>query len=86
VRRIQLRFYEPATERTQEFTLRWSAALCGPLKEIVRQQWNFSPAGSTTEPEDYAVNLEGILALELAIRPDIGWNDAIATLASWCIG
>ena len=26
VRRIQLRFHETATERTQEFTLGWSAA------------------------------------------------------------
>jgi outer membrane receptor protein involved in Fe transport len=41
----------------------------GPEKEIVRQQWNFSPAGSTTEIEDYAVDLDGVSVLELAIQP-----------------
>jgi hypothetical protein len=43
--RIQLRFHETESERTQEFTLRWSSAAGAPSKEIVRQKWNFSPAG-----------------------------------------
>jgi hypothetical protein len=47
--RIQLRFQEAEVERTQEFTLRWWAAEGGLAREIVRQQWNFSPNGSTTE-------------------------------------
>jgi hypothetical protein len=49
----------------------------------LRQQWNFSPAGSTIEIEDYAVSLEAVSALELRIRPDIAGNDALATLAQW---
>jgi hypothetical protein len=57
------------------------SAAGGPEKEIVRQQWNFSPAGSTTEIEDYAVDLDGISVLELAIQPDVGRRDAVATLA-----
>src|SRR3954470_23916134 len=52
--RIQLRFHETESERTQEFTVRWSSAAGGPPTEIVRQQWNFSPTGSTTEVEDYS--------------------------------
>ena len=85
VGRIQVRFDEPATERTQEFTLRWAAAGKASI-EIIRQQWNFSPSGSTTELEDHMVNLEHVSALELAIRPDIGRSDAVATLASWRVG
>lgn len=81
--RIQLRFDEAASERTQEFTLRWSPAAGGPPVEIVRQQWNFGPAGSTTELEDYAVDLDAVAALELAIQPDVSRRDAVATLASW---
>jgi hypothetical protein len=54
--------------------------------EIVRQQWNFSPGGSTTELEDHMVNLPHVSALELAIRPDISRSDAVATLASWRVG
>jgi hypothetical protein len=85
VGRIQVRFDEPAKERTQEFTLRWSAAGKASI-EIIRQQWNFSPGGSTTELEDHMVNLDHVSALELAIRPNIGRNDAVATLASWRVG
>ena len=82
---IQLRFQEPESQRTQEFTLRWSAARGGVSTEIVRQQWNFSPAGSTTETEDYTVSLEAVSTLELAIRPDIRSSSAIASLAAWRI-
>lgn len=83
VRRIQLRFLEPARERLQEFTLRWLTADGGEPREIVRQQWNFSPAGSPRETEDYEVNLEAVAALELAIKPDLTNNEALASLAGW---
>jgi hypothetical protein len=83
VHRIQLHFLEPTRERLQEFTVRWSSADGGQPKEIVRQQWNFSPAGSTSELEDYEVNLDGVSVLELVIRPDLTHNDALATLAAW---
>jgi len=84
VRHIQLRFKEPATERTQEFVLRWSAVQGGE-SEIVRQQWNFSPEGSTTEVEDYAVDLERLSVLELAICPDTGQREAVASLAAFLV-
>ena len=81
--RIQLHFVELTRDRLQEFTVRWSAAGGGQLKEIVRQQWNFSPAGSNSEVEDYEVNLDGVSVLELVIKPDLTHNDALATLAAW---
>ena len=83
LRRIQLRFYEAECERTQEFTIRWSSAAGGPSREIVRQQWNFSPTGSTTEIEDYVIELEAVSVLELTIQPDLGRQQAVATLVSW---
>ena len=82
VGRIRLRFEEKQTERTQEFTLSWCPA-AGGCREIVRQQWNFSPGGSTSEIEDYAVSLEAVSAIELQIEPDIAGKDAVATLAMW---
>lgn len=82
LRRIHLRFDETEFERTQEFILRWARAVGEPATEIVRQQWNFSPAGSTTEIENYSVDLDGVAVLELAIRPDLNRRDAIATLTS----
>jgi uncharacterized protein (DUF736 family) len=81
--RIQLRFHEVESERTQEFTLRWSPAVGGSMIVIVRQQWNFSPTGSTTEIEDYVVDLDAASVLELAIHPDLSRRGAVATLASW---
>jgi uncharacterized protein (DUF736 family) len=77
VHRIQLRFHDAASERTQEFSLRWSPVGGTESTEIVRQQWTFSPEGSITEAEDYAVNLENLSALELAIVPDFSFRNLI---------
>jgi hypothetical protein len=85
VRRIRLCFHETESERTQEFSLSWCPA-SGGITEIVRQRWNFSPGGSTTEVEDYAVSLENVSALELSIQPDVSRADRIATLDSWRVG
>src|SRR5205823_3457376 len=49
VRRIWLHFAETAVVRTQEFVLRWGTADGQPTREVVRQQWVFSPDGSTHE-------------------------------------
>jgi hypothetical protein len=83
LQRVCLRFSEMEIERTQEFTLRWSGEGGLPLKELVRQQWNFSPRSSTSEVENYRVNLDGVLVIELAIKPEISHSTAVATLASW---
>jgi hypothetical protein len=83
LRRVRLEFSETQVERTQEFTLGWSVEPGGPLREIVRQQWSFSPHGSTIEVEDYQVNLDGVSVLELALKPDLTPGNAFATLAKW---
>ena len=62
------------------FTLRWSAEINGPFTEIVRQQWNFNPQGSTREVADYEVQLERLSTLELTLKPDLTPNNAFATL------
>jgi hypothetical protein len=78
--RIRLEFSETGSERTQEFTLRWSDA-AGRFREIVRQQWTFSPQDSTSEVEDYQVELQNLSVLELALKPDLTPDNAVATLA-----
>ena len=83
LRRIELRFDEANCERTHEFTLRSWSASGGPATEIIRQQWNFSPAGSTTEIEQYWVDLDAVSVLELVIVPDLQRREAVATLSSW---
>ncbi len=81
VRRIQLLFHEDQQVRTQEFVLRWSPDAGQSYREIVRQQYNFSPPGMTREFEDYTVDLVGVTVLELRIVPDISGGDARASVA-----
>jgi hypothetical protein len=81
LKRIYLQFMENHTERTQEHVLRWSSDGGRSFQEIIRQQWNFSPQGATSEMEDYHVNLSAVTVLELHIIPDISNGDAIASLA-----
>ena len=63
IRRIQLAFQEDERERTQEFVLRWSPDGGASYREIVRQQYNFSPPGMSRELEDYVVDLDGLKML-----------------------
>lgn len=68
IRRIQVHFVDRASERSQEFAI--FAQMGDVLREVKRQQWNFSPHGTTEELEDYKVELDGVTALELRIDPD----------------
>ena len=79
--RIRLVFDEEHHMRTQEFTLRWSPDGGQSHRQLVRQQYNFSPPATTREVEDYTVNLDGATALELSIVPDISGGEARASLA-----
>ncbi len=80
LRRIWLKFEETQTERTQEYLLRWSPDGGQSFHEIVRQQWNFSPTGETSETEDHLVDLLAVTVLELNITPDISGGNSIASL------
>jgi hypothetical protein len=80
VRQIRVAFDEQREPRTQEFTLRWSKDSGRSYQEIVRQQYTFSPPHTTSEAEDYAVDLDGVTALELRIVPDISRGAACASL------
>jgi hypothetical protein len=80
--RVALVFEETETQRTQEFVLRCSPDGGRSFREIVRQQWNFSPPDTTREVEDYHVDLSGVTVLELVIVPDISRGSARASLKS----
>jgi hypothetical protein len=81
LKRIHLVFQEEEQERTQEFVLRWSPDGGQSYREIVRQQYNFSPPGAASELEDYDVDLDGATVLELRIVPNISGGSARASLA-----
>jgi hypothetical protein len=52
------------------------------FREIVRQQWNFSPPGTVQELEDYSVDLADLTVMELEIIPDKSGGEARASLES----
>lgn len=81
LRRIYLLFREDKEERTQEFLLRWSQDGGQSYREILRQQYHFSPPGTVEEREDYTVSLDGVTTLELVLVPDMGRGKAAASLA-----
>jgi hypothetical protein len=79
IKRVLLHFMENKIERSQEFVLRYSSA--GETdREIVRQQWTFSPGGSAQEIEDYSMALQAVTKLELVVDPDRGRRYSVATL------
>jgi hypothetical protein len=80
--RISLVFEETETERTQEIVLRWSPDGGRSFREIVRQQWNFSPPQTIREVEEYQVDLSGVTVFELVIVPNISRGAARASLQS----
>ena len=82
LRRISLAFEENEIKRTQEFVLRWSADDGRSFREIVRQQWNFSPPDTASEVEVYQVEIPNVRILELIVVPDINGGAAHASLKS----
>ena len=79
---ISLVFEENEISRAQEFVLRWSSDSGTLFREIVRQQWNFSPPETATEVEEYQVDLANVTVLELIIVPNMGGGTARASLKS----
>ena len=83
IRFIRLVFLEEQSPRTQEFELRWLPALGADYRDVVRQQWNFSPPHTVVECEEYKVDLASAAALELTINPDISHVGTRASLQRW---
>ena len=81
IKHIKLVFQEDERARTQEFSLHWSSDSAASRREIVRQQYNFSPPDASREREDYRVELDAVTLLELDITPDISGGEARASLA-----
>jgi hypothetical protein len=79
IRHIHLEFSEANLERTQEFRVVAHFPEM-PQTEIVRQQWSFSPDGSTSEIEDYRIDLQQVTALELQIDPGRHDKQCLASL------
>jgi hypothetical protein len=86
IRQVGLEVEEPEVARTQELHLSTSCDGGQTYRELLRQEYNFSPPGTTFEREQWAVKAEGVTHLRLVIRPDKGGKPCRATLTSLVLG
>ena len=82
IRTVSLEVEEPSVSRTQELSLAVSSDGGRTYRDLVRQEYNFSPPGTTFEREVWPVAAAGVTHLRLVIRPDKGGEVGRATLTS----
>ena len=82
VRRVAVEVEEPEVARTQELLLSISGDGGRTYRELLRQEYTFSPPGTTFEREDWAVSAAGGTHLRLGIKPDKGDRPCRATLTA----
>jgi hypothetical protein len=82
IHRVVLEAEETGAARTQELQLALSTDGGRSYREVLRQEYNFSPPGTTFEREDWAVPAGGVTHLRLVIRPDKGGEFGRASITS----
>jgi hypothetical protein len=82
IRTIILEVEETEVSRTQELQVAVSFDGGQSFQELRRQEYVFSPPGTTFEREEWAVTAEGVTHLQLVIRPDKGGTPHRATLTT----
>jgi hypothetical protein len=71
--------------RTQELQVSISYDDRQTYHELLRQEYTFSPQGTTFEREEWSVTAEGVTDLQLMIKPDKGGKRYQATLTSFAL-
>ena len=82
IRHIRLEVEEQEVSRTQELSLALSRDGGHTYQTLLRQEYNFSPPGTTFEREEWGVTAGGVTHLRLMLRPDKGGKPCRATLTS----
>ena len=78
VSRLRVVSWAPEQSRTQEMAV-WASSHRGERhREVLRQQFTFSPAGATQNVEEYALQLEDVSALQVRIVPSVDGQRAVA--------
>ena len=79
---ITMEVEEREVARTQEVQLSLSGDGGETYRELVRQEFNFSPDGATWEQETWQLPQDQVTNLRLVIKPDKGRADCYARLTS----
>ena len=82
IREIGLEIEELSVSRTQELALSVSLDGGRTYRELVRQEYNFSPPATTFEREVWSASAGAVTHLRLDIKPDKGGRVGRATLTS----
>lgn len=85
IRQIALAIEERNVQRSQELTISISSDGGQSYQELIRQEYNFSPPGTTWERETWSVPATRVSHLCLQIKPDKGGKPCYATLTSLVI-
>lgn len=82
IRQVLLEVEENQDSRVQELQLAVSHDGGNTYRELLRQEFNFSPSGTTFEHEEWTVAAEGVTHLRLCIKPDKGGRPCRASLTT----
>lgn len=82
IQRVTIEIEETEVDRTQEIELAVSADGGGSYHSLLRQEYTFSPTGSTFQRESWRLPEGSISHLRLWIRPDRSGKSAPARLTS----
>jgi hypothetical protein len=82
IRTMRLEVEELDVSRTQELAIAMSYDGGATYQELLRQEYNFSPPGTTFEREEWSMTAEGVTHLRLVIKPDKGGKPCQATLTT----
>ena len=79
---LRLEVEERDVSRTQELSVAISRDGGQTYQTLLRQEYNFSPPGTTFERETWTIPAEGVTHLQLVITPDKGGALCHATLTT----
>jgi hypothetical protein len=82
IHQVLLEVEELGVARTQELQLAVSRDGGQTYRELVRQEYNFSPPSTTFEREDWTVAIEPVTHLRLWIKPDKSGNPCRASITT----
>jgi hypothetical protein len=82
VRTITVEVEELEVSRTQALHVSVSSDGGQTFQELRRQEYTFSPPGTTFEGEEWAVMVQGVTHLQLVITPDKGGKPCRANLTT----
>jgi hypothetical protein len=82
IRKIGMEIEELSVNRTQELSVSVSSDGGRTYRELVRQEFTFSPPGTSFEREFWSTSERAVTHLRLEIKPDKGGRVGRATLTS----